>query len=68
MVVLGYQLAFGRTPAIKDIHGNPIQESVAALERDTLGGTKQWILIRGNDTSNPVLLWLQVLPQNQDHV
>ena len=68
MIVLGYELSSGRTPGIKDIHGNRIQESVAALERVTLGGTKQWILIRGNDTSNPVLLWLQGLPQNQDHV
>ena len=42
----------GRTPAI------PGPNSVASLERVRIGGVDQFILIRGNDTSLPVLLFL----------
>jgi pimeloyl-ACP methyl ester carboxylesterase len=42
----------GRTPAI---HG---RNSIASLERVRIGNVDQYILIRGNDTSLPVLLFL----------
>ena len=42
----------GHTPAIQG------PSSVASLERDRIGGVDQCILIRGNDTSLPVLLFL----------
>jgi pimeloyl-ACP methyl ester carboxylesterase len=42
----------GRTPAIHQPH------SVASLERVRIGGVDQYILIRGNDASLPVLLFL----------
>ena len=42
----------GRTPAI---HG---PESIASLERIRLGDVDQYILIRGNDSSLPLLLFL----------
>jgi pimeloyl-ACP methyl ester carboxylesterase len=32
--------------------------AVASLEQVTLGGIKQWLLIRGQDTRNPLLLFL----------
>jgi len=42
----------GRTPAI---HG---PNSIASLERIRIGDVDQYILIRGNDSSLPVLLFL----------
>jgi pimeloyl-ACP methyl ester carboxylesterase len=42
----------GRTPAIQGSH------SIASLERVRIGGVDQYILIRGNDTSLPVMLFL----------
>jgi pimeloyl-ACP methyl ester carboxylesterase len=42
----------GRTPAL----GGPA--SITSLETVKLGGTKQWILVRGRDASKPVVLFL----------
>ena len=53
-----YGMRPGSTPPIVDETGSPRPESIASLEKIELGGMPQWILIRGTDTSNPVLLWL----------
>ena len=42
----------GRTPAISS------PGSVASLEKQQLGGVDQWVLIRGQDRTKPVLLFL----------
>jgi hypothetical protein len=46
------------TPAITDSDGKPLPGSIAALEKVTLGGVEQWLIIRGHDVNKPVLLFL----------
>jgi pimeloyl-ACP methyl ester carboxylesterase len=46
------------TPPVVDADGMPVPGSIASLETVRLGGTDQWISIRGHSTGNPVLLWL----------
>ncbi len=50
--------AFAKTPAITDAQGQPLPGSIATLEQVTLNGSRQWVSIRGKDTSKPVLLFL----------
>lgn len=52
------RLKFGYTDPIVDSRGRVLKDSVAALERVTLGGVEQSILIRGRSVTNPVLLYL----------
>jgi pimeloyl-ACP methyl ester carboxylesterase len=47
-----------RTRPIVDAQGGPVAGSVASLERITLGGVPQWILIRGHSADSPILLKL----------
>ncbi|MDH3222113.1 MAG: alpha/beta hydrolase [Gemmatimonadota bacterium] len=46
------------TPPIEDSAGNPLPGSVASLEPVVIGGTEQWVLLRGHDVANPVILFL----------
>lgn len=46
------------TPPIKNGRGDLLPGSIAVLEKVQIGGMDQWILIRGRDLNNPVLLWL----------
>ncbi len=46
------------TPAIQGPDGRPLPGSIASLEKVELGGMEQWVLLRGADTTNPVLLRL----------
>ncbi len=50
------------TPPIVDAQGNHVAGSIARLETVRLGGAEQWILLRGWDTHNPVLLILPGSP------
>jgi pimeloyl-ACP methyl ester carboxylesterase len=49
---------FASTPPILDVNSKPIPNSIAVLEKVKLGGSDQWITIRGKDLRNPVLLFL----------
>jgi len=46
------------TPQYRDVDGGPIPESIASLQELDLGGSRQWVLIRGRDIDNPFLLFL----------
>jgi CubicO group peptidase (beta-lactamase class C family) len=50
--------SFAATPPIRGSDGQPVPGSIAALEAVELGGTQQWMTIRGHSTANPVLLFL----------
>ena len=46
------------TPRIVDENGNVPESSIAEMTEVELNGTKQWISLRGWDTSKPILLFL----------
>jgi pimeloyl-ACP methyl ester carboxylesterase len=50
--------AFAATPPITGPDGKPLPGSIATLEKVKLNGSEQWITIRGQDASKPVLLHL----------
>lgn len=54
------------TPPILGTDGKPLAGSIASLESIQLGGHEQWIMLRGNSTSNPVLLYLSGGPGQSD--
>jgi len=58
LLVVLYLGVSATTPPLTDATGRELPRSIASLERIELGGLDQWILIRGADRSNPVLLWL----------
>jgi pimeloyl-ACP methyl ester carboxylesterase len=51
-------LAPGSTAPITDSSGRPVPGSIAVLEKVRLGGVEQSVLVRSEDASNPVLLFL----------
>ena len=51
-------LTSGKSLAIKDENGYIKKKSIVELEKIEIGGMDQWILVRGNNTNNPILLWL----------
>jgi pimeloyl-ACP methyl ester carboxylesterase len=53
-----FVLLRGRTPPITDRFWRTVPGSIAALESVSLGGSEQWVLIRGRDRGNPVVLFL----------
>ncbi|MCC6456369.1 MAG: alpha/beta hydrolase [Caldilineaceae bacterium] len=52
--------AFAATPPILDSSGKPLANSIAVMEKVELGGSEQWITIRGKDVNKPVLLYLGI--------
>jgi hypothetical protein len=49
---------FASTPPILDVNGKPMPHSIAVLQKVKLGGSEEWITIRGKDSRSPVLLFL----------
>jgi pimeloyl-ACP methyl ester carboxylesterase len=58
LIAAAIPLFFARTPPISGPDGSELAGSIASLERVRIGGVDQWILVRGHDRNNPVLLWL----------
>ncbi len=60
--VIGLAVAAGArrpsTPAIRDGSGRWRPNSIASLEKVRIGGSEQWLLIRGADRNKPVLLFI----------
>ena len=48
----------GVTQPITDADGNLVEGSISVIEKVTLGGQDQYIVIRGVDRTNPVMLFL----------
>jgi pimeloyl-ACP methyl ester carboxylesterase len=46
------------TAAIRDATGAVVPTSIASVEPILLNGVRQWLVIRGRDRTNPVLLYL----------
>ena len=57
ITILKLLLFRGYTEPIKDSSGT-LPNSVASLEKVKIGGEEQWILMRGSNTDNPVILFL----------
>ncbi|MFX1443685.1 MAG: alpha/beta fold hydrolase [Promethearchaeota archaeon] len=56
--MVSLRIFYSRTPRIKDSSGNIKSNSVTSLEKVKIGGMDQWIIIRGHDKGNPILLFL----------
>jgi len=56
MVIASQWLAY--TPPIIGEDSKPLEGSIASLEKVDLNGSQQWISIRGQDATKPVLLFL----------
>lgn len=46
------------TPPILDAQGHPLPGSIATIEKIRLGGSEEWISLRGKNQANPVMLFL----------
>jgi pimeloyl-ACP methyl ester carboxylesterase len=58
LAVLLYLAVFSYTPRIRDRYGRTLPASIATLEKVTIGGVDQYVLIRARDRSSPVVLFL----------
>lgn len=47
-----------RTPQIKDAHGKVIPNSIAEIKKIRIGSINQYLMIRGNNINNPVILFI----------
>ena len=47
-----------RTTKIKDENGKVIPNSIAEIKKIEIGGVNQYLMIRGNNKNNPVILFV----------
>jgi len=71
LAILAAAIAIGTvlpasTPPILGPDGKPLPGSIASLESVRLGGHEQWLTMRGQNVSNPVLLYLSGGPGQSD--
>ncbi len=52
------RIFYSKIPKIKDEKGKTKTNSIAVLEKLRIGGINQWVLIRGHNVNNPILLFL----------
>ena len=48
----------GKADPITDLNGKALKGSISTIEKMTLGGQEQYLIIRGTDTTKPVMLFL----------
>ena len=58
IIILTIILFPGYTPGIKRTGSSNKNESIASLEKILIGESEQWILVRSENTSNPILLFV----------
>jgi hypothetical protein len=58
IIIFLFAVSPGKTSPIIDSNGNPIQNSIAVIEKPIIGGIPQGIIIRGENINNPVLLYV----------
>lgn len=58
VLILVLALIPARTPQIKDKNGKVIENSIAEIRKVTVGGVSQYLMIRGNNINNPVILFI----------
>jgi proline iminopeptidase len=66
LLIFLYAVSPGTTSEFKDIHGKNIENSVVKMEYLKIGGVQQFVLIRGKNRNNPVLLILHGGPGNPE--
>jgi len=56
----------GKAEPITDLNGKTRKGSISTIEKVTLGGQEQYIIIRGADSTKPVMLFLHGGPGNPE--
>ena len=57
-ILFGCSCSTTQTHRFKTVNGKIPQNSIASLEKISIGGVDQWILIRGENVNNPILFKL----------
>ena len=58
VIILLFATKTRKTKPFTDKNGTVIENSIAEQVYLTLGGVKQWVLLRGANVNNPILLFL----------